>query len=91
MKKKKTPLRKCIGCQEMKPKRELIRIVSNKEGEIHLDDTGKAHGRGAYICPDQECFEKVRKTRGLNRSFGKEVPDEVYQDLKSKLNNGETS
>lgn len=91
MKNKRIPLRKCIGCQEMKPKKELIRIVATKEGEIHLDDTGKANGRGAYICSDQNCFEKARKVRGLNRSFSKEVPDEVYQDLKLKLYNGENS
>ena len=91
MKKKKIPLRKCVGCQEMKPKKELIRVVCDKEGATNLDNTGKAHGRGAYICNDLECFEKARKNRGLNRSFGKEVPDEVYEHLKSKLSNGETS
>lgn len=81
MKQHKIPLRKCIACQEMKNKKELIRVVANKEGDIHLDLTGKAHGRGAYICKEQSCFDKIKKTKALNRTFHREVSAEVYQSL----------
>lgn len=81
MKQKKTPLRKCVGCQEMKDKREMIRIVLNKDGEIRLDFTGKAHGRGAYLCRQRDCFEKAAKSKSLNRAFKKEIPEKVYQEL----------
>ncbi|SDY90657.1 RNase P modulator RnpM [Tindallia californiensis] len=90
MKNKRIPLRKCIGCLEMKPKNELIRIVCTKDGIISLDETGKAHGRGSYICSSIECFDKAKKQKGFNRSFGKEIPNQVYDYLKSKLGNGET-
>ncbi len=85
MKQRKIPLRKCTGCQEMKNKKELIRIVRNDEGEFSLDFTGKKPGRGAYICPDMECFEKARKNKGLERSFKASVPKEVYDSLRNEL------
>lgn len=85
MKKRKIPLRKCTGCQEMKNKKELIRIVRNQEGEISLDFTGKKPGRGAYICPNEECLEKAQKSKGLERSFKTAIPDEIYEELKSEL------
>ena len=66
---KKIPMRKCIGCGEMKSKKELIRIIRTPEGEIVLDKTGRQNGRGAYICDDAECFKKARKNKGLERSF----------------------
>ena len=69
MKTKKIPMRMCLGCGEMKPKRELIRVVKSKEGDISLDLTGKKSGRGAYICKSVECFEKARKARKFERSF----------------------
>lgn len=81
MKARKIPLRKCIGCNEMKPKRELLRVVRNQEGEVKLDLTGKAPGRGTYICKNKECFEKMKKTKGLNRAFQCDVPDEIYENL----------
>ncbi|SDK47036.1 RNase P modulator RnpM [Natronincola ferrireducens] len=81
MKTKKTPLRRCIGCNEMKTKKELIRIVKNKEGEVSLDITGKAHGRGAYICNNIQCFEKISKTKALNRAFQSEIPQEIYEKV----------
>ena len=74
---KKVPQRKCIACQDRDNKKELIRIVKNKEGEIFIDLTGKANGRGAYICKDCECI----KSKALNRAFKMEVPDEVYEKL----------
>ncbi|RKD27743.1 hypothetical protein SAMN02745883_00114 [Caminicella sporogenes DSM 14501] len=89
MKKKKIPLRKCVGCFEQKPKKELIRIVRNKEGEIKIDFTGKAHGRGAYICPQKECFEKMQKKNALARAFGVEVPSDIYEQLIEELNKNE--
>ena len=82
---KKVPVRKCIGCQEMKNKKELIRIVRNDEGEFSIDTTGKKAGRGAYICPNVECFEKARKSKGLERSFKAAVPAEVYDKLREEL------
>ncbi len=85
MKQRKIPLRKCTGCQEMKNKKELIRIVRNDEGEFSIDTTGKKAGRGAYICPNAECFEKARKLKGLERSFKTAVPAEVYEKLREEL------
>ena len=85
MKHRKIPLRKCTGCQEMKNKKELIRIVRNDDGEFSIDTTGKKAGRGAYICPCVECFEKARKSKGLERSFKSAVPAEVYEKLREEL------
>lgn len=87
MKIRKIPLRKCTGCQEMKNKKELIRIVRSNEGEFSLDFTGKKPGRGAYICPKEECLLKAQKSKGLERSFKVSVPGEIYEALKSELNN----
>lgn len=85
MQQKKIPLRMCIGCSQMKPKRELVRIVKNKEDEIFVDLTGKAGGRGAYICRDRECLRAAQKTRRLARSFSCQIPDEVYARLEEEL------
>ena len=81
MKKKKIPVRKCIACNENKPKKELIRVVKNKEGFIDVDLTGKMNGRGAYICPNAECLENVMKKKKLARALGIEIPIEVYDKL----------
>jgi predicted RNA-binding protein YlxR (DUF448 family) len=86
VKNKKVPMRKCVGCQEMKNKKEMIRIVRTEEGDFSLDATGKKNGRGAYVCLSQECLEKAVKTRGLERSLKTAIPDEVYEDLKKELN-----
>lgn len=85
MKQRKVPLRKCTGCQEMKDKRELIRIVRNDAGEFSLDRTGKKPGRGAYICPNTECLAKAQKSKGLERSFKAPVPKDVYEALLAQL------
>lgn len=85
MKQRKIPLRKCTGCQEMKNKKELIRIVRSDEGDFSIDTTGKKSGRGAYICPNVECLEKARKSKGLERSFKSAVPPEVYEKLREEL------
>ncbi len=85
MKQRKIPLRKCTGCQEMKNKKELVRIVRNDEGEFSVDFTGKKPGRGAYVCPNEECLLKAHKSKGLERSFKSAVPAEVYEELKAQL------
>lgn len=85
MKTKKVPLRKCLGCSEGKPKRELIRIVKNKDGDIFVDLTGKANGRGAYLCKDSECLEKAQKSKRLNKALEVEIPDKVYEDLLKEI------
>lgn len=83
---KKLPERKCIGCMEVKPKNELVRIVKNKENEIFVDLTGKANGRGAYICPKKECLEKAVKSNRLAKSFEQEISEDVYEKLRDVIN-----
>lgn len=82
---KKIPMRKCVGCGEMKPKKEMIRVIKT-ENEIMLDATGKKNGRGAYLCATTECLKKAEKSRGLERSFKAAIPDEVYKNLEKELN-----
>lgn len=82
---KKVPMRKCVGCQEMKNKKEMIRVIRTAENEFMLDATGKKNGRGAYLCPDRECLSKAVKTRGLERSFKQTIPDEVYESLEKEM------
>lgn len=78
---KKQPLRMCLGCQEMKNKKELVRVIRTPENEYVLDMTGKKNGRGAYVCPNKECIRKVVKSRGLDRAFKCQVPDSAYEQL----------
>ena len=85
MKTRRVPLRKCTGCQEMKSKKELIRIVKNDDDEFFIDFTGKKSGRGAYVCPNMECVEKAHKNRGFERSFNMAVPKEIYKNLRNEL------
>ena len=87
MKQRKIPLRKCTGCQEMKNKKELIRIVRSNEGEFSIDLSGKKPGRGAYICPNQDCLLRAHKSKGFERSFKSPVPALVYESLKGELEN----
>ncbi len=82
---KKIPLRQCLGCREMKPKKDLIRVVRSPEGEISLDFKGKKPGRGAYLCPDSACLAKVRKSRALERAFSAQLPAEVYEGLEREM------
>ncbi|MBS7205222.1 MAG: YlxR family protein [Ruminococcus bicirculans] len=89
MKTKKIPMRMCLGCGEMKPKRELIRVVKSKEGDISLDLTGKKSGRGAYICKSVECFEKARKARKFERSFSCMISEDIYNSMEGKLRENE--
>ncbi|MCQ2749119.1 MAG: YlxR family protein [Clostridia bacterium] len=81
---KKIPLRKCLGCNEMKPKKELMRIVKNKEGEVFIDKTGKANGRGTYVC-STECAKTVIKKKSLDRVFEEKISEEVYNELLNSL------
>lgn len=82
---KKVPMRMCLGCREMKPKRELIRIVMNKDGEISVDVTGKLAGRGAYICNSAECAAKLKKVHGIERNFGCKADAAIYDDIERAL------
>lgn len=82
---KKIVQRMCIGCNEKKDKRELIRIVLNKSGEIYLDRTGKMEGRGAYICDNIDCLEKAIKTKRLEKSFDKKIDEQIYDKLRGVI------
>ncbi|GLG00602.1 hypothetical protein Alches_06410 [Alicyclobacillus hesperidum subsp. aegles] len=82
---RKVPLRKCVGCQEMKPKRELVRVVHTPEGEVRVDPTGKQNGRGAYLCPQPSCLQTAQKRRSLERMLKTSIPDQVYQALAEKM------
>lgn len=84
-KNKKVPMRKCVGCQEMKNKKEMIRVIRTTEDEFVLDATGKKNGRGAYICPERQCLEMAVKNRGLERSFKQAIPKEVYESLEKEM------
>ena len=85
---KKKPMRQCLGCREMKPQKELIRVVRSPEGEISLDFKGKASGRGAYVCPDPRCLKKAIKARALERAFSAQIPQEIYERLESQMEGG---
>jgi len=85
LKQKKIPLRMCLGCHEMKPKKELIRIVRDKEGAISVDFTGKKAGRGAYICRSSDCLKKAEKGKKLEKAFETAIGAEVYAVLKEQL------
>ncbi len=82
---KKVPLRKCVGCGEMKAKKEMVRVIKTPEDEILIYKTGKKNGRGAYICSSQECLLKAYKGKGLEKSLKKHIPDEIYESLKEEM------
>lgn len=82
---KKIPLRQCVGCGEMKGKRDMMRVLKTAEDEICLDVTGKKNGRGAYVCKSRECLQKARKNKGLERSFKMSIPGEVYDTLEEEF------
>ncbi len=87
---KKIPMRKCVGCGEMKSKKEMIRVLKTSENEFLLDVTGKKNGRGAYLCQSKECLEKAVKNKGLERSFKQAIPKEVYAILEKEMETLET-
>ena len=86
---KKIPMRMCLGCGEMKPKKELIRAVKSPEGEISMDLTGKKSGRGAYICRSSECFRKARKARRFEKAFSCQISEQVYDAMEKELTENE--
>lgn len=86
---KKIPMRKCIACGVQKPKKELIRVVKNNENEVFVDFTGKANGRGAYICKDKACFDLAIKKNAFNRALETKIEDEVFEKLKERLDEHE--
>ncbi len=89
MKTKKVPMRRCAGCMQSKEKKEMIRIVGDREGCVKLDVTGKAPGRGVYLCPDSSCFRLARKKQAISRSLGIRVPEEVLDGIFEELRNYE--
>ena len=91
MQQKRIPMRMCTGCGEMKPKKELIRVVKNAAGEITLDFVGKKPGRGAYMCHNIDCFKKARKTKRLERTYSCKIEDEIYNQLEAQIENQEQS
>ena len=82
---KKIPMRQCLGCREMKPKRELIRVVRSPEGEVSLDFRGKSPGRGAYVCPNIGCLKKAIKSHAFERAFSASIPEEIYRRMEAEL------
>lgn len=86
MQQKKIPMRKCTGCGEMKPKKELVRVVKDPQGAVSLDLTGKKSGRGAYVCRDMNCFRLARKAKRFERAFECAIPEEVYDAMEGELN-----
>ncbi len=89
MQKRKIPLRKCTGCGEMKPKKELVRVVKTPNDEVLIDLTGRVNGRGAYICPNAACLKIARKSKRIEKSFQMQIPDEVYDKMEEELNGNE--
>lgn len=92
MKRRKVPIRMCVSCREMKPKKELVRVVRGPEGEISIDDErGKKPGRGAYICRNSTCIEKAKKNKILERTLNQKIEDEIYDMLIHEMNEGENN
>lgn len=87
---KKTPIRKCVGCGEMIAKKQMLRVIRTKEGEVKVDPTGKENGRGAYLHLDRGCFEKAVKSRGLERSFKMSIDPAIYEKLEKEMMDIET-
>jgi len=86
---KKIPMRQCLGCREMKPKRELVRVVRSPQGEVSLDFRGKKPGRGAYVCHAQLCLKKAVKAKALERALEVAIPDEIYAQLQEQMEAGD--
>lgn len=89
MQQRKIPLRKCMGCNEMKPKKEMVRVVRSKEGEVSLDLTSRKSGRGAYVCPNSSCLSKARKARRIERALQCPIPEEVYDRMEEEMQENE--
>lgn len=91
LKKRKIPMRMCVGCREMKPKIELIRMVKPQDGDCALDFTGKSPGRGAYVCANAECLKKAQKTRALERALDAKIDESVFESLANRLEQGKNA
>lgn len=89
MKQRKIPQRMCVGCQEMKNKKELLRVVRTPDGDIMIDETGKKAGRGAYICANEQCFTKAYKEKRLERALKHDIASEVYESLREGIKSNE--
>ena len=89
MQQRKIPLRHCLGCNESKPKKELVRVVRSPEGEISLDLVGKKPGRGAYLCPSAQCLAKARKAKRLERALDTQIPPEGYESIEREIEGAE--
>ena len=88
---RKIPMRQCLGCNEHKPKREMIRVVRTPEGEIELDFVGKRSGRGAYICPKKTCFTKARKSKRIESILEVKIPEEIYDAMEKSISEAENN
>ena len=86
---KKIPMRQCVGCGEMKSKKDMMRVLRSEDGSIVLDMVGRKNGRGAYLCKDKECLLKARKSKGLERSLKMSIPQEIYENLEKEFEEGE--
>lgn len=86
---KKIPMRQCVGCGEMKSKKDMMRVLRSEDGAILLDMTGRKNGRGAYLCMNKECLVKAGKNRGLERSLKVSIPQEIYENLEKEFEEGE--
>ena len=82
---KKIPQRQCVGCRQMKPKKELIRVIRTRDEEVMIDGSGKMNGRGAYLCRDEACFKKIRKSGSLAKALKISIPEEVYDHLAKEM------
>lgn len=89
MKQKKIPMRRCTGCNEQKPKNQLVRVVKSSDGEVSLDTTGKKSGRGAYICNNTDCLQKAKKSHRIERAFEMTIPDSVYAQMEEQIKNND--
>lgn len=85
MKNKKVPMRQCVGCRELRNKKDLMRILRTPDNDVIFDDTGRMNGRGAYICPSVECLKKARRTKAIERSLDISIPDEVYDAIERQM------
>ena len=89
VKPRKIPMRMCVGCREMKPKATLLRVVKPQDGDAHIDRTGKAQGRGAYVCESIECLKKAQKTRALDRALETKIDEAVFAALEAQITDGD--
>ena len=87
---RKVPVRQCLGCNQHKPKKELIRVVRTPEGEIVLDTVGKKPGRGAYVCPEKACFSKARKSKRIENVLECKIPEEIYDEMEKAISGAES-